>query len=179
MLLKIPNIKEQNIILIDIEYDQSLLVQMAFLILTKIEPDIFVLSKSLNLYVKSDQTLSSFFTRYTHITNDFLCDNGVDLPVARTEVANILFDINPNTTMIVSHGLKNDLDILSSNGINLKHIKTHFCTYNAAKKHLQRNERLSLKDVAAEGGYYLFNEHNAYADVWGTLYAFCFLKERI
>jgi DNA polymerase III epsilon subunit-like protein len=152
---------------------------MAFLILTRIEPDIYVLSKSLNLYVNQGQPLSSFFTRYTHITDDFLCDNGVDLSVARTEVMNTLLDINPDTTMIVSHGLKNDLDILTSNGINLKHNKTHFCTYNMAKKYLKRNERLSLKDVAVEGGYYMFNEHNAYADVWGTLYAFCFLKERI
>ena len=179
MLLKIPNTIEQNIFLFDIEYDHLSLVQLAFLILTKLEPNIYVLSKSLNLYVKPDQTLSNFFTRYTHITDDFLCDNGIDLTVARTEVANLLLDIDLNNSAVVSHGLKNDLDILTANGINLKNTKTHYCTYNNARKILKRTEHLSLKDVAAESGYYMFNEHNAYADVWGTLHAFCALKERV
>ena len=68
MKLYIPNTKEQYIILFDIEYDNSLLVQLAFLILTRTtEPNIYVLSKSVNLYVKQDRTLSSFFTKYTHI----------------------------------------------------------------------------------------------------------------
>lgn len=177
MKLYIPNIKEQNIILFDVEYDNSLLVQLAFLILTKTEPNIYVLSKSVNIYVKPGQSLSTFFKRYTHITNDFLCDNGVDLSVARTFVMNNLLDIDVNNSMVVSHGIKNDLDILYNNGIDFKQIKTHYCTYNSAKKLLKRQDHLSLKAVAAEGGYYMFNEHNAYADVWGTLYAFCYLKE--
>lgn len=179
MKLYIPNIKEKNIILFDVEYDGPLLVQLAFLILTRTtEPNIYVLSKSVNLYVKQGHSLNSFFTRYTHITDDFLCDNGVDLPVARTFVIDCLFDIDINDCIVASHGIKNDLDILLNNGINFKQIKTHYCTYNMARKLLHRTEHLSLKDVAAEGGYYLFNEHNAYADVWGTLYAFCYLKER-
>lgn len=179
MKLYIPNTKEQHIILFDIEYDNSSLVQLAFLILTRTtEPNIYVLSKSVNLYVKQGQSLNTFFTRYTHITNDFLCDNGIDLSVARTFVMDNLLDIDVNNCMVVSHGIKNDLDILFHNGIDFKKIKTHYCTYNMARKLLKRKDKLSLKDVAADGGYYMFNEHNAYADVWGTLYAFCYLKER-
>ena len=179
MKLYIPNTKEQYIILFDIEYDNSSLVQLAFLILTRTtEPNIYVLSKSVNLYVKQGQSLNTFFTRYTHITNDFLCDNGIDLSVARTFVMDNLLDIDVNNCMVVSHGIKNDLDILFHNGIDFKKIKTHYCTYNMARKLLKRKDKLSLKDVAADGGYYMFNEHNAYADVWGTLYAFCYLKER-
>ena len=60
----------------------------------------------------------------------------------------------------------------------LKDIKNQFDTYTNAKRILRRKDKLTLKDIAAEGCYYVFNEHNAYADVWGTLYAFCFLKER-
>ena len=111
MLIKIPNIKEKNIIIFDIEYDHSVLVQLAFLILTNVEPNIFVLHKSFNLYVNSGQTLSNFFTQYTHITPEFLCDNGVDLTVAKTEVMNALLDIDLDDTLIASHGLKNDLDL--------------------------------------------------------------------
>ena len=178
MKLYLPKTKEQHIILFDVEYDGSSLVQLAFLILTRTtEPNIYVLSKSANLYVKQGHLLNTFFTRYTHITDDFLCDNGVDLSVARTFVKDTLLNIDVNDCVVVSHGVKNDLDILLQNGIDLKQIKTHYCTYNMARKLLKRKEHLSLKDVAADGGYYMYNEHNAYSDVIGTLYAFCYLKE--
>ena len=179
MKIYLPNTNVQHIILFDIEYDHFTLVQLAFLILTRTtEPNIYALSKSVNMYVNEGRPLNTFFTRYTHITNEFLCDNGIDLSVARILVQDSLLDIDINDCIVVSHGIKNDLDILLQNGINFKQIKTHYCTYNMARKLLQRKERLSLKDVAADGGYYMFNEHNAYADVWGTLHAFCYLKER-
>ena len=66
MQLYIPNTTTKHIILFDIEYDGPLLVQLAFLILTRTtEPNIFALSKSVNLYVNQGQILNSFFTRYT------------------------------------------------------------------------------------------------------------------
>lgn len=177
MLIYINNSNYNNIILFDIEYDGTSLVQLAFLILTRTtEPNIYSLSKSVNLYVKQSQPLSNFFTRYTHITDDFLCDNGIDLAVARTLVEENLFDIDLNDTVIASHGIKNDIDILEHNHIALSKIKNHYCTYNMARKLLQRTNRLGLADVAAENGYFMFNAHNAYADVWGTLHAFCFLQ---
>lgn len=178
MRIQIPNTEENNIIIFDVEYDGTSLVQLAFLILTKTEPDIFVLSRSVNFYVRQSQPLSPFFKRYTHITNDFLCDEGVDLSVARTLAKENLLGIDYNTSMVVSHGLKGDLEILANNGIDFKTIKHHYCTYDAAKRLLGRNKNLTLKDVAADSGYYMFNEHNAYADVWGTLHAFCYLKEK-
>ena len=51
-------------------------------------------------------------------------------------------------------------------------------TYKKARKMLKRDKWLTLKDVAAEDGYFMFNEHNAYADVWGLLHAFSFLKQK-
>ena len=180
MQLYIPNIPSNinDIVIFDVEYDGPLLVQLASLILSRTtEPNIFALAKSFNVYVDVGRPLTSFFTRYTNITNEFLCDNGVDLSVARSLVKEHLLDIDVNNSMIVSHGVKNDLELLTQNNIDLKQIAVHYCTYDAAKKILRRNNRLSLKAVSLEGGYYMFNEHNAYADVWGTLYAFCRLKE--
>ena len=177
MQLYIPNTQENNIIVFDIEYDGPQLVQLAFLILTKTAPNIFRVSKSFNTYINSGHQLSNFFTRYTHITNEFLCDNGIDLTVARSLVQDCLLDVDPNDCIVTSHGVKNDLELLYRHGIKFKDCKTHYCTYNMARKLLHRTDHLSLKAIAIEGGYYAFNEHNAYADVWSTLHAFCFLKE--
>jgi DNA polymerase III epsilon subunit-like protein len=177
MRLQIKKTRPKHIIIFDIEYDQSSLVQLAFLILTKKEPTIFELTKSFNVYVKPNHSLHPFFIRYTNITDDFLCDNGVDLTVAKALVDEVMLDIDLNDALIVSHGVQNDLDLLLANNIDLKKIKEHYCTYNSAKKLLKRNNKLTLQDVATEGGYFMFDAHNAYADVWGTLYAFCYLKE--
>lgn len=177
MQLKINNIKQNNIIIFDIEYDQRSLVQLAFLILTKTEPNIFALTKSVNIYVKTNHSLNPFFIRYTNITNDFLRDNGIDLAGARTLVNEVILDIDKTDCLVVSHGLKNDLELLLNNGINFKEIQEHYCTYDNAKKLLKRNSGLTLQDIALEDGYSAFNAHNAYADVWSTLHAFCYLKE--
>ena len=45
------------------------------------------------------------------------------------------------------------------------------------KRILHRTNNISLKDIAALDGYYMFDEHNAYADVWGTLHALCYLTK--
>ena len=177
MRIKLNNIKQDNIILFDIEYDQNSLVQIAFLILCKIEPNIFELTKSFNVYIKQSHYLNNFFTRYTNITHRYLCDNGVDFPVAKAMVNEVVLNLDLNNTLIVSHGIKNDLKVLKENDIDLYKINNRYCTYDNAKKLLKRTKSLTLKDVAAEGCYYMFNEHNAYADVWGTLYAFSHLNK--
>ena len=177
MKLYLPNIKQQNIIIFDIEYDQSALVQLALLhFASKSNPSegMFELTRSLNLYVKQNQLLSDFFKSYTNITDAFLRDNGIDLPVARTLVREVI----PDNSLIVSHGVKCDLEILKQNGFNWDKYD-RFCTYETAKKVLNRTSNISLKDIAALDGYFLFDEHNAYADVWGTLHALCFLIKEI
>ena len=176
MKLFLPTIKQPNIIIFDIEYDQHALVQLALLhfsLQTQSNPEgVFELTKRLNLYVKQGQLLSDFFKSYTNITDDFLCDNGVDLSVART----LVHEIIPDNSIIVSHGLKCDLEILKSNGFDWSNYQ-QFCTYEAAKKILHRTNNISLRDIAALDGYYMFDEHNAYADVWGTLHALCYLTK--
>lgn len=178
MIIKLNNLeKYKNIIFFDVEYDQSSLVQVAFLILGENEPNMFELQKSVNLYVKQSHSLTPFFVKYTNITDEFLCDNGIDLAGARTLVDEVIFNFNFNNTLVVSHGIKNDLDLLFNNNINLKQIPNYYCTYKNAKRLLKRDSKLTLKDIAAEGCYYMFDEHNAYADVWATLFAFCYLNE--
>lgn len=118
MKIFLPNIQQQNIIVFDIEYDQSALVQLALLRFSLLADgagdSIFELTQSLNLYIKQGHLLSDFFKGYTNITDDFLCDNGVDLSVART----LVHEVVPNGSLIVSHGLKCDLEILKQNGID-------------------------------------------------------------
>ena len=114
MKLYLPNIKQQNIIIFDIEYDQSALVQLALLHFASKPEGMFELTRSLNLYVKQDHLLSDFFKSYTNITDAFLRDNGIDLPVARTLVQEVI----PDNSLIVSHGVKCDLEILKQNGFN-------------------------------------------------------------
>lgn len=177
MRIQLKNIKQKNIIIFDIEYDQDLLVQVAFLILGEKEPNIFELQKSFNVYINPNQLLNSFFVKYTNITNEFLCDNGVDLTVARALVDEVLLDVDLNNSLLVSHGIKCDYKILVDNNIKLKKVTKHYCTHNAAKRLLKQNTTFTLKEIAKNACYQMFDEHNAYADVWGTFYAFCYLND--
>lgn len=67
--------------------------------------------------------------------------------------------------------------LLEQTKFPFKKIKNRYCTYLNAKKLLGRKDNLTLRNVAAEDCYFMFNEHNAYADAWGTLCAFCYLKD--
>lgn len=88
-----------------------------------------------------------------------------------------MLDIDLKDTILVSHGVQSDMALLEHTKFPFKKIKHRYCTYTNAKRLLGRKDSLTLRDVAAEGCYFMFNEHNAYADVWGTLYAFCYLKD--
>lgn len=165
MKVQLQNVSQTKIVVFDIEYNQNSLAQFASLILHKTEPNIFSLKESINIYIKQSHLLNSFFTNYTNITNAFLRDNGQDLSVARTLVEKIILNTPKENTLLVSHGIKNDLELLYNNGIQLNRIPNNYCTYEKAKTLLNRETHLTLKDVAAESGYYMFNEHNAYADV--------------
>ena len=112
MKLNINNVPQDNILIFDIEYDQNVLIQLATLTLCKIESDVFQLTRSTNIYIDPNQSVSSFFMGYTNITNDYLRHNGTDLAGARSLAHEVVFDVGTNNTLLVSHGLDNDLDIL-------------------------------------------------------------------
>lgn len=173
MKLYLNNIKNKNILIFDIEYDQNSLVQLALLTLSQVEPNIFEITRSINIYIKQSHLLSDFFKRYTNITDEFLCDNGVDLSVAKALADEVVLD---DDQLLVGHGINCDLNVLLENDIDWTKIK-YYDTHEVAKELLNRNKNLTVKDIAALDGFYIFNEHNAYADVWGTLHAFCYLNK--
>lgn len=178
MQLHLPlNPQIKNIILFDIEYDMDNLVQIAILTLKRTNYNTFKLNRSINQYVKQPQPLNTFFTRYTGITDQFLNDNGVPLSIVQELIQELLSETGVDDTVVISHGLKNDLLVLNKNQVPLTKCKYHYCTYNKAKSLLHRKDHLTLGEIAAESGYYLFNAHNAYADVWATLNVFCYLTE--
>lgn len=178
MIIKLNNIKQQNIILFDIEYDKTSLVQVAFLILGAKQPNMFEVIESFNVYIKQNHLLSPFFVQYTGITDAYLRDNGLDLPRARSLVEQAIFNIDINNALLVGHGIDNDMRLLDENDICLSRFSNRYDTYKKAKKILKRDKFLTLTDIAAEDGYFIFNEHNAYADVWALLHAFAFLNEK-
>ena len=177
MIIQLNNIKYKNIILFDIEYDQNSLVQVAFLILGAKEPNMFEIQKSFNVYIKQNHLLSPFFTSYTNITNAYLRDNGLDLPRARRLAEEVISNIDVNNTLLVGHGIDNDMRLLDEHNFCLSRFSNRYDTYKKAKNKLQRENHLTLADLAIEDGYFMFNNHNAYADVWGVLHAFAFLNK--
>ena len=177
MIIQLKNLNYQNIILFDIEYDKNSLVQVAFLILGAKEPNMFELQKSFNVYIKQSHLLSPFFTSYTNITDAYLRNNGLDLPRARTLADSVISNIDVNNTLLVGHGIDTDMRLLDEHEFGLSRFCHRYDTYKKAKKILKRDYALTLADVAAEDAYFMFNEHNAYADVWGLLHAFAFLNK--
>ena len=171
--IQMNNVPQDNIIIFDIEYDQKVLIQLATLILSKHESNMFQVEKSINVYIDPNQSISSFFMNYTNITNDYLRHNGIDLAGARALALEVVSNVDPENTLLVGHGLDNDLDILCRNGIDWNIFNHRYDTYKNAKQLLCRDSFLTVKDIAANDCFYMFNEHNAYADVWGTLHAFC------
>ena len=92
-----------------------------------------------------------------------------------------LGDVDKDDLMIITHGLKNDRLVLKENGLQL--VKNNgssvdgFCTYNAARRILRRENHLSLEDLCNECGYYLHHAHNAYNDVWAEVAIYTYLKK--
>ena len=176
MLLQLYNIKYKNIILFDIEYDKTSLVQVAFLILSAKEPNIYEIQESFNVYIKQDHLLSPFFIQYTNISDAYLRENGIGLSGARALVEEVISNINLSETLLVGHGIDNDMRLLDNCDFCLSRISHKYDTYKKGQKLLKRKNNLTLGDLAAEDGYFVFNEHNAYADVWALLHAFCMLN---
>lgn len=93
------------------------------------------------------------------------------------ELYDDMFDgIDPKDVLFVSHGTQADKKIIQGSKVNF--IPEHsFCTYKAAKRVLERDEKLTLTDVAIEAGFMLQNTHDAYADAVATAFIFSFLKK--
>ena len=180
MIIKAYNESHKYLLFVDLEFNNRDLVQFAGLLFKWIDDDCYQLTRSLNVYIS--QKVCYPFAEYTSITNNFLAENGIPLEDAIEIIDEFLADVNMDDLCIISHGLKNDRLILTENGLDLTHKKDGspvdgYCTFNNAKRILERNNHLTLNDLAEECGYYLHSAHNAYNDVWAEVAIFTFLKK--
>lgn len=180
MIIKCYNETHKYLLFIDLEFNNRDLVQFAGLLFQWIDEETYQLMRSINVYIS--QKVCYPFAEYTSITNNFLAENGVPLKDAIEIINEFLNDIDINDLCIVSHGLKNDRLILAENGLNLTHKEDGipvdgYCTFNNAKRILERKNHLTLADLAEESGYYLHAAHNAYNDVWAEVSVFTFLRK--
>lgn len=182
MIIKCYNENHPYLIFIDLEFNNKTLVQFAGLLFKRIDTDTYQLMRSCNQYITTKVCFP--FIEYTNITNGFLQENGVSPQDLRSIVFNdFLADVSLKDVMVISHGLKNDRLVLIHNGINLTLIDDHkcpidgYCTFNNAKRILNREKKVSASDLAAECGYYLHHAHNAYNDVWAEVAIFTYLKK--
>ena len=180
MIIKCFGETHEHILFMDLEFNGQELVQFSGLLFVQIEPETYQLMSSINQYITTKVCYP--FMEYTNITNTFLEENGIPLKdfvgILQEE---FLGDVDLNGLLVVSHGLKNDRGVLSNAGINLiscgdKPIDG-YCTFNNARRILNRANQLKLDDLAYEAGYYLHNAHNAYGDAWATVAVFTFLKK--
>ena len=180
MIIKCYNEKHQYLLFVDLEFNNRDLVQFAGLLFTWIDDDTYQLMRSCNVYIS--QKVCYPFAEYTSITNNFLEENGVPIADAKELIKEFLDGVDLDDLCIVGHGLKNDRLVLVENGIEFTH-KTNgqpidgYCTFNNAKRILDRANHLTLADLAEECGYYLHAAHNAYNDVWAEVAVFSYLKK--
>jgi DNA polymerase III alpha subunit (gram-positive type) len=167
------NEKHTYVLTFDIEFDQSSIVQFAGILFKKINDGIYAVYRTINIYVSCSPSYP--FKAYTHLTQEFLVENGVRREDLVQQVEDVLLkDIPLDDLLIVSHGLQSDREILIKNCINLQYdpktIKPidGYCTFTHARKILNRKENLKLCDVAREAGWYMDREHNAFNDAWAT-----------
>ena len=182
MIIKCYNEKHKYLLFIDLEFNNRELIQFSGLLFTQIDDDgTYQLMRSVNQYVCSKVCYS--FTEYTNITNTFLSQNGIPLQELVNFIGDeFLKDINLSELLLISHGLKNDRMVMNDCGINLKFDDNKkpidgYCTFTNGRRILKRKKRLALSDLATEAGYYIYNAHNAYADVWAEVAVFTYLKK--
>lgn len=180
MIAVFKGIKQGHVLIFDAEYNEGNLIQFSGILFRKIEEDIFQIERSLTTYVKLEEgQVNRFIRDFTGITDSFLNAFGVSLAEAKEQIEKLI-DIEDDELLVVSHGITNDRRILFDNGIDLYVDKNEkdiqgVCTYNAAKRLLKRDKKLTLTDVAAESGIFLSNGHNAFEDAWATVSVFCLM----
>ena len=179
MLVVFRNIKQDNVLVFDAEYNEGQIIQFSGILFRQIEKDIFQVSKSLNMYIKlREGKINPFIERFTGINDSFLETFGLEFEDASEQIKEFI-DVE-GSLVLVSHGLTNDRQTMLNNDIDFYINKNNevidgLCTYNAAKRLLGREKKLSLEDVAADAGIFLSNGHNAFDDAWATISVFSLL----
>lgn len=175
MLLYIPREKHKNLIFFDTEFNERKLIQVAMIVYESClieNVTVYLLKGSINLYIQNE--INQFFTRYTGINEFYLRDYAVQEEDAKIALEKFLKDYNNSDSLFIAHGVKQDLELLINLGLDLSKVET-YCTYEAAKKLLNRDKNLKLIDVCNDSGYFA-EQHDAYSDSKNVVHAFSYLK---
>jgi hypothetical protein len=175
MIIFFKGLKHKHVFVSDIEYDQNKVIQFAGLLFKNIDNknSLYQIESSINVFIKQEE-VGAYATRYTGIDKNLLDQFGTTPDDFLKQYAKLFANADMNDTLFVSHGSKNDRKVLKH--FDLLDLPKHsFCTYRNAKRILQRDNHLTLSEVAAESGYFLDNAHDAFADAWATVAALSFL----
>jgi DNA polymerase III epsilon subunit-like protein len=177
MLLYFHNIKHEHVFVCDIEYDKNNILQFAAMVFKLVDKknSIYQLAYNMNFYVKTSY-IHHYTIKYTGLTPKFLNQHGIHKEAFINVINNFLNELNPETTLFVSHGSKNDRLILKTFGI--QPLPSHsYCTFKNAKRILKRETDLTLNDIAIEAGFQLNHKHDAHFDALTTVVIFSFLQK--
>lgn len=163
MIVYFHKVNKPYVMVIDVEHDQGRLIQFAAVLFKRVGKYLYQVCKSINFYVKQKH-ISPFIKDYININEEFLEECGVTLQEGKELFNDFVEGIAADDLMVVSHGIHQDDLVLFKNGINIG-MYEHWCTYNMSKWVLERNNNITLEEVAQEFGYAIINKHNAYADV--------------
>jgi hypothetical protein len=175
MILFFKGIKHKHILVCDIEYDRSNIVQFAALLFKNIDAknSLYQIEGSINIFLQQDN-IDSYITKYTGINQSTLKTYGQSQEEFVKQYNSLVKSVDMADTLFVSHGSKNDRKILKDSRL-IELPKHSFCTYRNAKRILERSSDLTLFKVASEAGYFLDNAHDAFGDAWATVAALSFL----
>lgn len=175
MLLYIPNEEHNNLIFFDTEFNDRKLIQVSMIAYEAIQVEnvrTYILKGSINVFI--DNEINEFFTRYTGISNDFLSNHAVSEKEAREALNSFVTNYDTKDSLFIAHGVKQDMELLNDLGVNISNAE-RYCTYNAAKRLLNREKNLKLIDVCNESGYFA-EQHDAYSDAKNVVHAYSYLK---
>lgn len=174
MILFLEGMEKPHICAFDIEHDQGRLIQFAGIIFQNVGGNLYQISRSLNVYIKQPY-LSEFISTFSRIDEDFINMYGVELEEAQEQFNSFIDGLDD--ILFASHGIFQDSLILKENGIQLG-AYDHLCTYELAKRVLDRKNQLSLNSIANECGCMNVGNHNAYGDALTTAYILSFLLKK-
>lgn len=174
MLVVFPNIATDNVLVMDVEFDNMDVLQVAGMFFSRRRGDVFKLNQTFNKYVKREK-VGYYATRHTGLTSEFLQENGLELNDFVQEMNNIMTEFDLNKTVFVSHGTKGDRKVLRETGLLLP--AHSLCTYKLAQRTLDKDSGFRLQDVAAKSGFNANNYHDALVDVMATISSLSYLLD--
>lgn len=174
MVVYFHNINKPYVCIFDIEHDNGRLLQFAGILFKRVGSGLYQVCSNTNFYVKQNN-ISPFIKDFLNIDEEFMEEYGID-PSEVVEHFK-MFTNHADDILFVSHGINQDAHVLKENGIDIMG-EEHCCTYNLAKRVLQRSSHLTVEDISNECGCTVTHKHNAYSDAVATICIFSYLTKR-